>query len=181
MRFCNFDINKNYFFINPKIALPCEDYGLVEINNKEYFANETGEKYLFIDSYDFGEGRESCYVLDRKYSFEELIKLALVESLEEKQYDKNRYVGRIYQADKNHYGAIDFIINGTPYQSGFIGEFIGFLKELVQENNLDEFNKKYLRKFFHSESGCYSDYMKKLDKNAKWLEIKTQVLNLLDL
>lgn len=165
----NFNINDHYFFLSVRYLQKPSDFGLKKIDNK-YFVDNNLRKYYHTHSYDFGWGQENGYVLDREYTFTDLIKLALYESENENLFDKN------------HYGAIDFIINGTSMQKNFIIDFIKYIENnLLISNCLSDYNKKFLKKFFYGEwsNGINERYMRKLDNDKDWLRIKNQTLELL--
>ena len=169
MLFNDLDVNKNYFFVTIRYNQKPLDYGLLKVSDNSY-KSTNGESYYFAESFDYGWGAENGYILDRIYSFDDLIKLALEESDE------------VYES--NHYGAINFIMKGTSKQTHFVPQLIEFIRKNFVENNnrLTEKNMFYLRELFYggiSDEVLNQDYIAILDRYPKWLDIKEKVLRIL--
>ena len=171
MEFNNFDINREYFLMSIHFVEDAEYFGLKKINETEYLDKETGEKYYRMPGYDFGWGDERCWVLDRIYSFDDLIKLAL----HEKTDDSMRYF--------NELGAVNLIMQGSVRQKNMIPELIAFVKNNVLKNcTLSDYNFTRLGLFFYEQYGEHKNafYLELLEKYPEWREIKNEVLALIE-
>lgn len=170
MDFINLDFHKNYFYVTRHYMENHKKFGLKKASDGKYIDKRTKDKYYFcMESFDYGVGCENAYILDKVFSFEELITLSLTKR------DGN---------DSNNYGAIAMIMQGSSKQNSYNKEFINFLsKEFLINDSLNNDNKRYLLNFFfdidysNNKLNENLNYLNLLRKHNEWREMEKEVLS----
>ena len=161
------NLDKDYFLITTSLPR-LEKAGLVL--NEEHLINRiTGERYYSSLLYDCGWGPKMGYVLDRQYSFDELITLALQKS----------------KSEHNNFGAIEFIMCGTAKQENFRESFIKFVENTILRDDftlITDYFQYFLYKNTYIDAANHIDLVpggyyaeELLRKHPEWLTIESKV------
>lgn len=165
------DNKKDYFYLTMHFMQKPKDFQLISIDNGKFIHEKTREIYYKSNSFDFGMGSEHSYILDRKYSFDDLISIVMYD------WDKQR--------EHNIFGAIAFIMEGTTRQSDFVKEFIEFLEQHIKRKNSTILKRMEYVKYFFIPFICDkweedSYYLIKLRSFPEWRKIENQIHNSLN-